>query len=351
MPAELNVFSKSSEPLARALSNFAHTPFELDGVQYASVEAFYQSLKFEDPYKRAEIALLWGNYAKAAAKKAEPAKHTTYMGTTISLGSDEHYALLERAIRAKLEQNPVIMRVFSESKSRPIVHETGMKMKPQTDNSPFPSHVFTRLLTEIRDSLMIEPRSNPIEFDLFDLSEIEVDGGRSDQIEPSAVNTITGGILELESPPLFSVTDCLSRITDERFEEWHDLSGWAKAFEGFQRRVSAMIGGGSDSLAFRLENGDVLKIHSRQLEPAAGTRPFDLPILEREYLMFNGIPIHFFIQPYAMRPLAIDLREVGQTISQSGYHFSEPFLNQIGRWKGRPYLIDPWAVVLKTHAP
>lgn len=44
MTTELNVYSKSSEPLARALSNFAHTPFELDEVQYASVEAFYQSL-------------------------------------------------------------------------------------------------------------------------------------------------------------------------------------------------------------------------------------------------------------------------------------------------------------------
>ncbi len=351
MTAELNVFSKSSEPLARALSNFAHTPFELDGVQYASVEAFYQSLKFEDPHKRAEIALLWGNYAKAAAKRAEPAKQTTYMGTTISLGSAEHYALLERAIRAKLEQNPVIMRVFLESKSRPIIHETGRTTKSQADISPFPSHEFTHLLTKIREDLKAEPRSTPIEFDLFDLSEIEVEGGKSDRIEPSAVNTITGGILEFEPLPLFTVTDYLAKITDDRLEEWHDLHGWAAGFEGFPRKVSAMIGGGSDSISFRLECGNVLKIHSRPLEPAAGARPFDLQIIERGYVMFSNIPIHFFIQPYAMRPLAVDLQEVGQTISQAGYHFSEPFLDQIGRWKGHPYLIDPWAVVLKHHSP
>ena len=66
----LNIFSRSDEPLGRALSNFAHTPFELDGVKYASVEAFYQGLKYLDPVKRAEMAPLYGNYAKSAASKA-----------------------------------------------------------------------------------------------------------------------------------------------------------------------------------------------------------------------------------------------------------------------------------------
>lgn len=42
----INVYSKGQTVLGRALSNFAHTPFVLDGLRFASVEAwwYYQSL-------------------------------------------------------------------------------------------------------------------------------------------------------------------------------------------------------------------------------------------------------------------------------------------------------------------
>ena len=36
-----NVWSRSEEEIGRLTSNFAHTPFELDGVAYASFEGFY----------------------------------------------------------------------------------------------------------------------------------------------------------------------------------------------------------------------------------------------------------------------------------------------------------------------
>lgn len=49
----LNVVSSSSDPFARAISNLATAPFELDGRIYQSVESFWQSLKFEDEADRA----------------------------------------------------------------------------------------------------------------------------------------------------------------------------------------------------------------------------------------------------------------------------------------------------------
>lgn len=37
----LNIWSRSEEEIGRLMSHFAHTPFELDGVAFGSVEAFY----------------------------------------------------------------------------------------------------------------------------------------------------------------------------------------------------------------------------------------------------------------------------------------------------------------------
>ncbi len=45
----INISSRSSNPAIRLISNFARTPFELHSEQYASIEAFWQGLKFADP--------------------------------------------------------------------------------------------------------------------------------------------------------------------------------------------------------------------------------------------------------------------------------------------------------------
>jgi hypothetical protein len=50
----INVTSMSPDPI-RLISNFARTPFDLDGMRYACVEAFWQSLRFP-PEERAAIA-------------------------------------------------------------------------------------------------------------------------------------------------------------------------------------------------------------------------------------------------------------------------------------------------------
>jgi predicted NAD-dependent protein-ADP-ribosyltransferase YbiA (DUF1768 family) len=48
----INIASNSSNMIEALLSNLAHTPFELDGMRYASVEAFWQGLKYSDTAKR-----------------------------------------------------------------------------------------------------------------------------------------------------------------------------------------------------------------------------------------------------------------------------------------------------------
>lgn len=143
----LNVASRAGEPIGKLLSNFAERSFVMDGKQYASVEAFYQGLKWTDSAKRAAVAGLSGKEAKCSARGAPKAETFAYEGSTYRFGSEEHHQLLKRAIRESLEQHPEVRNQFVQTHPRPIEHKTG---RPESPNSSFPGSVFTRILTELR---------------------------------------------------------------------------------------------------------------------------------------------------------------------------------------------------------
>lgn len=141
------------------LSNFAHTPFVLDGVEYASVEAFYAVLLIQDnPAKRVRVRTMWGVRAKHEIPKKKPAT-LEYEGAHFPLGSDDHVGLIKRAIRAKLDAHPNIAAAFLQTRPRRIVHETGY---PDPVDAEFPHHVFCRILTELREELSRE-LSGPVD--------------------------------------------------------------------------------------------------------------------------------------------------------------------------------------------
>jgi len=143
----LNVASSSDEEIGKLMSNFAHTPFVLDGARYASVEGFYASLKFVDEQTRSKMARLYGVRAKGKASKSQ-LKTTCYQGESFELGSAKHHELIKCAIRAKLEQHPDIAKLFVATRPRPIIHDTGHAEQPTTR---FPADVFCRILTELRE--------------------------------------------------------------------------------------------------------------------------------------------------------------------------------------------------------
>ena len=145
----LNVWSRSSEEVGRLLSNFARTPFTLDGRAYASVEGFYQGLKVAEPLERARIAKLWGSAAKAAVKGSLTV--FDYDGRRYRAGTPEHFALIRRAIAAKLDQHPGLAAAFKATHPRPIRHDTG---RPDGPNAVFPAAVLVAILTDLRDGLV-----------------------------------------------------------------------------------------------------------------------------------------------------------------------------------------------------
>lgn len=138
----------------KKLSNLYPSPFILDGVQYASIEAFWMSIKypFSDP-RRVEIRDLSWVPAKHAGRDARRQKTLCYLWQKIVIWSQEHHDLLKRALRAKLEQNPDILEALLSTGDRELVHVVFTKDNQYLlhDSKTIPWEKFARLYTELRN--------------------------------------------------------------------------------------------------------------------------------------------------------------------------------------------------------
>jgi len=117
------------------LSNFAATPFEFHGKRYASMEGFWQMMKYPEnadderakfpdiewPFTRDEVAQLTAFEAKRAGDVADENMQqmgidwVTFEGRQMEyrpLEPGEHYELVVAAMRAKIRQNPEVERVL-----------------------------------------------------------------------------------------------------------------------------------------------------------------------------------------------------------------------------------------------
>jgi hypothetical protein len=116
----INIISRAPDPEIRILSNFAHTPFVLDGANYASVEAFWQGLKHPEASRRAEIAELHGARAKQAGASAPAADEIDYRGQRVRVGTVDHWRLMALACRAKFTQHDAASAALLATGSRPL---------------------------------------------------------------------------------------------------------------------------------------------------------------------------------------------------------------------------------------
>ena len=116
------------------LSNFAATPFTMNGTRYASLEGLWQSMKYPEsandmrlmidtkwPMKRFEVAALTAFEALKAGKEAEKimlanqVNWVSFNGFKIKYkdsDSDAYYDVIEAATRAKIDQNPKVKQIL-----------------------------------------------------------------------------------------------------------------------------------------------------------------------------------------------------------------------------------------------
>jgi hypothetical protein len=156
----LNIASYSDDWRARLLSTFAATPFLLrcpDGteIRCASVEGFWQGLKWpEGSPERGRAFSLVGLQAKMAAAGAPASETLTYCGRNLQIGSPEHHALGETAVRAKLEQNDDVRSALLATGDLVLTHFlVDEESQPVPDSKTFPAAVFCDIWTRLRSEI------------------------------------------------------------------------------------------------------------------------------------------------------------------------------------------------------
>jgi predicted NAD-dependent protein-ADP-ribosyltransferase YbiA (DUF1768 family) len=149
----INITSQTPEPL-RLISNFAHTPFELGGLAYESIEGFWQGLKFPDAADRLRLAALHGSEARDAGYHAPEADTFMYFGDTVRVGTYDHWRLMERACRVKFEQHAAARDALLSTRNRPLVHQV------KRDSKNIPGVIMAAIWMRIRERLL---RATPAE--------------------------------------------------------------------------------------------------------------------------------------------------------------------------------------------
>jgi predicted NAD-dependent protein-ADP-ribosyltransferase YbiA (DUF1768 family) len=166
-PGEV-ILSKRNE--LGLLSNFAATPFTFKGKRYASLEGFWQMMKYPEGandartkfpglewrYTREQVAQLTSFEAKNAGTLAEEnmkqlgISWVTFAGKRIEYRPEtpgEHYRLIVAATRAKVQQNPEVRRV--------LLATGDLILKPDHHQGPNPPAAwrYYEILTQIRREL------------------------------------------------------------------------------------------------------------------------------------------------------------------------------------------------------
>ena len=159
------------------LSNFAPTPFEFRGKRYASLEGFWQAMKYpedaDDPRSKAEwkftreqVAGLSGFEAKQAGDlgsanmKKLGITWVSFEGKRFEYRPKqpgEQYRLIVEATRAKVEQNPEVKRV--------LLATGDLVLKPDHRQEPDAPAAwrYYEILTAIRSELQkATPRSSEL---------------------------------------------------------------------------------------------------------------------------------------------------------------------------------------------
>jgi len=120
----INISSRSVSPAIQLISNFAHTPFELDGQSYASVEAFWQGLKFPDQSRGRQIAALHGQEARQTGFDAQESVTIEYQDQIVRVDTYDHWRLMSAACWAKFNQHEMARQALLETGERPLQHRT-----------------------------------------------------------------------------------------------------------------------------------------------------------------------------------------------------------------------------------
>ncbi len=153
---EFNIASNSKNEIEVWLSNLSNNPFLFNWINYASIEAFWQSLKFEEWSKEWNecIKLHWLE-SKKYWNKVENIISFIYANKKYIVWSEEHQNLMKEALSEQLKQNQDKLKLLLSTWKTRLIHKP--KKKDWTyypDSETIPWEVFSRFLMELREKFM-----------------------------------------------------------------------------------------------------------------------------------------------------------------------------------------------------
>ena len=123
----MDIKSKAEYP-AGALSNFTSYPFEIDGIQCASMEGFLQSLKTADPTEQITICAIVGKAAKHWGSEHnffwKTIQKLWWQGRELDRHGQKYQQLLDRAYEA-LSQNEEFRKALLATGQEILTHSIG----------------------------------------------------------------------------------------------------------------------------------------------------------------------------------------------------------------------------------
>lgn len=144
------MFRDSSSP-GNILSNFADTPFVMDGVHCACSESFIQSLKISDSSAQEGFCALQGEEAWKKGSKLTESVFTSgivwWRETPYPLHSKEHFELVKRGLSAKFSQSEKARNALLATGDSVLIHDYG---QPPGKKQSLPVDIFCQIVTEIR---------------------------------------------------------------------------------------------------------------------------------------------------------------------------------------------------------
>jgi predicted NAD-dependent protein-ADP-ribosyltransferase YbiA (DUF1768 family) len=151
----MNISSKGKYP-ANSLSNFSPHPFEIDGVQCASMEGFLQALKNKNPaIQKLRCSFVGIRAKKAGSRNKWFRKQKLYWkGEEFDRKSDEYQELLDRAYDA-LYENEGFKDALRAAGDAVFTHSIGKKNQAET---VLTTSEFCSRITKLRDRLKEEDK-------------------------------------------------------------------------------------------------------------------------------------------------------------------------------------------------
>jgi len=178
---------RSNNPHTELLSNFSHTPFQLDGQAFESVEGFIHCIKINPETLDSKLQIIQQQLFTASGMRAKQLGDTVnksiqpqldqyyaaldageaitqanqayvyWNNQVLKYASPQHHQLISNAITAKFQQTPQALHQLMQCQNTQLVHHTGT---PERSTTSLPARVFTNILTQIQSEHSLTSSAN-----------------------------------------------------------------------------------------------------------------------------------------------------------------------------------------------